>query len=143
MYDGFEPMGEALGLPPRGPEARHRWIAGALNQGVNVTAFAAMAEVVGHCFLVRDGGSSAEMAVFVRQEFRRLGIGLALVKTALEWGRSAGIRRVWTLTGSENRAALHLQLRCGFRLVEWLAGAAELEIELTIPGDACGTHQAA
>jgi GNAT superfamily N-acetyltransferase len=130
MYDAFDPMGEALGLPPRRVEARHEWIDLALFNRVNACAFASTGEVIGHCFLVADGARSAEMAVFVHQDFRRMGAGTALVNTALAWVRAEGIRRVWTLTGAENRAALRLQERCGFRVVQLISDAVELEIEL-------------
>ena len=39
MYDGFDPLGAAFGLPPRRIEARRQWIDGALGQIVNLAAF--------------------------------------------------------------------------------------------------------
>ena len=70
MYDRFDPLGAALGLPPRTAEARCEWIGSALGQKVNVAAFSPAGEVVGHCFLVCDRTGSAEMAIFVHQAFR-------------------------------------------------------------------------
>lgn len=95
MYDRFDPLGAALGLPPRAAETRHEWIVSALGQIVNVAALSLDGEVVGHCFLVGDKPSSAELAVFVHQEFRRRGIGAALLKKALEWDG----RRGWSVRG--------------------------------------------
>jgi hypothetical protein len=54
MYDRFDPLGAALGLPPRTAEARCDWIGSALGQKVNVAAFSPAGEVVGHCFLAAD-----------------------------------------------------------------------------------------
>ena len=116
MYDRFEPLGAALGLPPREEESRREWIESALRHRMNIAAFSPAGAAVGHCFLVRDKPGSAEMAIFVRQEFRRRGVATALVKAVLEWGGVEGLRRVWTLTGSENTAALRLQEKFGFRL---------------------------
>jgi hypothetical protein len=39
MYDRFDPLGAALGVPPQTAEARHKWIGSALGQIVNVAAF--------------------------------------------------------------------------------------------------------
>ena len=39
MYDRFEPLGMALGLPPYAEEARHDWIERALSHKLNLAAF--------------------------------------------------------------------------------------------------------
>jgi GNAT superfamily N-acetyltransferase len=98
-----------------------------------VAAFSPAGEVVGHCFLAADKPASAEMAVFVHQDSRRIGVGTALVKAALDWGGAAGLRRVWSMTSSDNRVALRLQKNCGFRLTNSLSLEAELEIDLPVP----------
>jgi RimJ/RimL family protein N-acetyltransferase len=132
MYDRFTPLGAALGLPPHTAAARRAWIGGVLGHKVNVAAFSRAGEIVGHCFLAADTPGSAEAAIFVRQNSRRKGIGTALVKAALEWGRAAGLRRVWSVTASDNRAALRLQMSCGFRLKKFISHEAELEIDLPV-----------
>jgi GNAT superfamily N-acetyltransferase len=130
MYDRFDPLGESLGLPPPGDEARRRWIEFALGHPMNLAAFSSSGKIVGHCFLVADRSKSAEMAIFVHQHFRRIRIGTALVRSALACACGAGIRRVWGIAASDNRAALRLQLKCGFRLTENVFPEAELEIYL-------------
>ena len=133
MYDRFDPLGAALGLPPRSLEARHTWIGKALCQIVNVGAFSTAGDVVGHCFLASDRPDSAEVAVFVHQEFRRRGIGAALLAWVVEWGRFAKLMRAWAITASENRAALRLMTKCGFRLMQSDFGVSELDIDLRVP----------
>jgi len=133
MYDRFDPIGAALGLPPPTAEARHKWIGSALGQIVNVAAFSPAGEVVGHCFLAADKPGSAETAVFVHQESRRRGIGAALLKKALEWGWAAELGRVWAVTAGDNRGALHLLMSCGFRLIQPAFAVAELDIDLPVP----------
>jgi GNAT superfamily N-acetyltransferase len=141
MYDRFDPLGAALGLPPRTAEGRCEWIGSALAQKVNVAAFSPVGEVAGHCFLAADKTASAEMAVFVHQESRRIGVGTALVKAALAWGGAAGLRRVWSVTSSENAAALRLQKNCGFRLTKSVSLEIELEIDLHVSWPACDVRQ--
>lgn len=116
MYDRLIPLGAVLGLPPHTAAARRAWIRGVLGHKVNGAAFSLAGEIVGHCFLAADNSGCAEMAIFVRQESRRKGVGTALAKAALEWGRAAGLRRVWNVTSSDNTAALCLQMNCGFHL---------------------------
>jgi GNAT superfamily N-acetyltransferase len=135
MYNRLDPLGAALGLPPRSAEGRQQWILGALGQQVNVAAFSQDGEVVGHCFLAADKPSSAEIAVFVRQEFRRIGIGTALLKKTLEWGWTEGLARAWAITPSDNRVSLRLLTRCGFRLTRADVEAVELEIDLRVSPD--------
>ena len=139
MYDDFEPLGAALGLPPRTPEARHNWIGTALDQIVTVGAFSPSGDVVGHCFVAAEEPNSGEIAVFVRQEFRRRGIGLELVKHALNWASCERLACVRAVTEYDNRAALRLLMRSGFRLMESTFGVAELDIDLraTVGGVSC------
>ena len=151
MYDRFEPLGAALGTPPVEEERRREWIQSALSHEMNLAAFLPNGVVIGHCFLVADKTGSAELAVFVRQEYRRRGVAAALVKAVLGWGTAQGLRRVWTLTGSENTAALRLQGKFGFRPTHYGPYGIELEIHLpaaqlpaSMDGHACGylSHKA-
>lgn len=130
MYDRFDPLGAAFGLPPYGAEARRAWIGDALHQKMNVAALSAAGEIVGHCFLAADKPYSAELAVFVHQEFRRRRVGTALIKAALARACAEGLRRVWCVTPSENSVALHLLRNCGFRLMKSISLEPELEIYL-------------
>jgi GNAT superfamily N-acetyltransferase len=131
MYDRFEPLGAALGLPPHVEEARREWVDVALSHNMNLAALSPGGSAVGHCFLAADKTGSAELAVFVHQEFRRRGVATALVKAMLEWGRVLGLRRIWTLTGSE-KLARRLQKRFGFHLTNSAFHGTELEIQLPV-----------
>jgi len=127
MYDRFAPLGAAFGLPPPAADTRCSWIVGALGHKLNVAAFSAEGKIVGHCFLAADDPSSAELAVFVDQTYRRRGVGTVLVKTALKWAAAAGLRRVWSVTPSENRIAVRLLQCCGLHVVK---GSLETEMEI-------------
>jgi RimJ/RimL family protein N-acetyltransferase len=130
MYDQFDPLGAALGLPPRTAEARREWVGRTLSHKVNVAAFLPAGEIVGHCFLAGEKTGSAEIAIFVHQEFRMRGVGTALVKAVLEWGCAMGLRRVWSMTSADNSAALRLQKNCGFRVTS-VSLVVDLEIDLS------------
>lgn len=130
MYDRFDPMGAALGLPPHMPEARRAWIEAALGHRMNVAAFSPAGEIVGHSFLAVGKLGLAELAVFVHQESRRKGVGASLVKSVLEWAGAAGLRRVWGVIASDNRAALRLLESSGFYLTNSQVHEIELQIDL-------------
>jgi GNAT superfamily N-acetyltransferase len=136
MYDGFDPLGAALGLPPHTAEARRKWVGSALCDIVNVAAFSAAGQIVGHAFLAPSSPGSAEIAVFVHQDFRRRGIGAALLRKALELGREADVQHAWAVTSSENRTALRFLIRCGFRQIRSDFDVTELEIDLRVPPEA-------
>jgi GNAT superfamily N-acetyltransferase len=95
---------------------------------------------VGHCFLAADDPASAELAIFVHQESRGRGIGAALVKAALSWAAAAGVRRVWSLTPSDNGIAMRLQRRLGFHVTRL---SSETEMEIYLPAPAHISHCAA
>lgn len=131
MYERFEPLGAALGLPPSRESARHNWVEAALRQEMNLGALSATGEAIGHCFLVADKKDSAEVAIFVHQAFRRRGVATALLDAMLAWGHTLGLQRIWALTDSENRVALRLLRRFGFRpLKAGCCGTEELELVL-------------
>ena len=132
MYTRFDPLGGALGLPPRTAEARRAWIKTALQNPINVAAFSQTGEVIGHCFLVEDKPGSAEMAVFVHQAYRRRGVGAGLVRAALEWGGTAGLQRGRAVTASENEPALRLLTSCGFGITQSDHFVTEMEIDLPV-----------
>jgi GNAT superfamily N-acetyltransferase len=128
MYDRFEPLGAAFGLPPHTSEARHDWVRNVLSESLTVAAFSPAGEIVGHCFLAADKPNSAEIAVFVRQDFRRRGVGAELVKKALKWASAKRMAYVWALTAYDNRGALQLLINSGFRLLKSTLGEVKLEI---------------
>ena len=59
----------------------------------------------------------AEVSVYVSATARRQGVGIALLEAVIAVSEEHGI---WTLQGGtfpENTASLHLQERCGFRVI--------------------------
>ena len=90
MYDGFDPLGAALGLPPPASETRRSWIGRALGQKWNLAAFSREGRIVGHCFLAADDPASAELAIFVHQESRGRGNRSGVGESRAELGSCGG-----------------------------------------------------
>ena len=109
-----------------------QWIDAALSHPLNFAAITQAGNVAGHCFLAGDLPGSGEAALFVHQAFRRRGIGTALLRALLESSAAAGLRRIWTLTASDNPVAIRLQERLGFRRTASYSREVELEIELPV-----------
>jgi ribosomal protein S18 acetylase RimI-like enzyme len=53
--------------------------------------------------------------VDVRPEFRRRGIGLALVNAFIDEAHAAAVFEIWVLSNESNQAAIELYRKCGFR----------------------------
>jgi GNAT superfamily N-acetyltransferase len=133
MYRGFEPKGAAEGLPPVRDEKIQRWLDYLDGQAHSLVAFAGESEerISGHVILAGGEDGDLELALFVHQDFRGQGLGLALAQAAVREARRLGARRIWLTVTTENRAALRIYERCGFRALpgKWLM---ELEMELLL-----------
>jgi GNAT superfamily N-acetyltransferase len=67
-------------------------------------------------FADRDEPELAHLvAVFVRPEARRRGLGLALVERQLDWARGAGFARAALMVNTASAAAVGVYERLGFR----------------------------
>jgi GNAT superfamily N-acetyltransferase len=109
MYESFEPRPASLGLPPRVRIAE--WLE-RLSPSPNFLAIVDD-RLVGHAVLCPDG-DTAEVAVFVHQDYRNRGIGHLLLETLVEQARQAGMRRVWGMTELDNIPMLRLAKSLGF-----------------------------
>jgi GNAT superfamily N-acetyltransferase len=85
MYRSFEPLGLALELPPINEAGRALWIDHALRHAINCGAFSAAGDLVGHSCLALSGMGEAEVALFVRLEYRRRGIGASTSDGVRYW----------------------------------------------------------
>jgi transaldolase/glucose-6-phosphate isomerase len=139
MYEGFEPRGAGLGLPPASPEKTRQWLS-----EVTARAHSLVAEsgkrLVGHALLADSGPGEAELAVFVRQEYRGRGLGTRLAQAAVALAREKGYRRLWAAGSPANEPALRMVRRCGFeRRAGAAAGDQEMELHLGPRGTAMET----
>jgi RimJ/RimL family protein N-acetyltransferase len=115
MYDTFEPLSQALGLPPRDPARRQAWLR-TLRDSFNLAAFVDD-RLAGHLALLEIDSDSAELMCFVHQDFRRRGIATLLVRNALEHAKRAGFQRISVFINTHNLGARHGLLKFGFEPV--------------------------
>lgn len=131
MYLSFEPKGAALGLPPR--KDVESW----LDRLSAYPNFVALAEgrVVGHAMLCPEG-DSGEVAAFVHQDYRGLGLGSKLLRELIDEARQRGLHRVWGVMDPDNVLMLRLAHSLGF-----LPGKERGEFLLQL--DSCGNFPVA
>jgi 3-hydroxyisobutyrate dehydrogenase len=85
-------------------------------------AFAALDRtqtILGVVNLARVGSGAAEVAVIVRSDYKRRGIGRALLARALRWAARNGFTHVLGHVHPENRAMLALARAMGFQHTGW------------------------
>jgi phosphinothricin acetyltransferase len=109
MYESFEPKRACLGLPPaKSPE---RWLDG-LAEFPNFIVLDG-SRIAGHAVLCAEG-RTAEVAVFVHQDYRSRGFGKRLLSALIETARAMNLRRVWGVTDLDNVPMLRLSRSLGF-----------------------------
>lgn len=125
MYADYEPADRAQGLPPVTESGVRAWLDDVYDRGIHLVAWHDDA-AVGHATLVPAGDGTFELAIFVASDYQHAGIGSRLLRTVLGCGRAEGVDRVWLTVTRDNRAAISLYRKTGFRTVE---SGLDLEME--------------
>jgi RimJ/RimL family protein N-acetyltransferase len=115
MYDTFEPLSEALGLPPKEASRRQAWLR-TLRTADNVVAFVD-GKLAGHAALLAVDDDSAEMMCFVHQDFRGRGVGTSLARAVIQHAKENGYQRVSVFINTHNLGARRGLLQFGFEPV--------------------------
>ena len=123
MYRSFEPKAAAFGLPPR--DHPERWL-DSLSGYPNFIAVA-QGRVVAHAVLCPEG-SSAEVAIFVHQDFRGRGLGKQLLGELINEAHRLDLQRMWAVIEPANVPMARLARSLGFAPGEEL-GEFCLELE--------------
>ena len=119
------------------------WLDPALNPDLN--NITASYVTPGHIFLIAetehgmagtgalkvDGDSGQIVRVSVRPQYRRRGVGRALVVALLETARARGLARVWMETNDDWSNAISLYRQCGFRGYDRREGCIFMALDLS------------
>ena len=136
MYADFDSADRAQGLPPVKRPAIEDWLDVLLERGPDIVALNGD-RVVGHATLVPDNDGAYELAIFVHQDFRGIGIGTALLETLLGSAAAAGIDRIWLTVERWNSVAIRLYKSVGFERTG--GGSFELEMSLRLDTQTAST----
>lgn len=117
MYSSFEPKGEFQGLPPQELPQIRKWLAQMREQGFHQFVVDIDDRIIGHCVLCpSQRRTEGELALFVHQDFRRLGLGTKLLLGTLHFGcKELQLSRVWLFVKGSNHPALRLFEKVGFK----------------------------
>jgi GNAT superfamily N-acetyltransferase len=116
MYRDFDPAYRSLGIPPIGEDRIRRWLDVVLG---DVCVLACHdGRPIGQAVLVEDGPRSAELAIFLHQDYHGAGIGTALLTATLAVGKRRGLEHVWLLVERDNRLAVNLYNDLGFAVLD-------------------------
>jgi GNAT superfamily N-acetyltransferase len=160
MYEAFDPADRAQGIPPSGESGIREWLAELFDVGYNVVAWhrdrvAGHATLVPEQ-PAGDGrqseresqdeanrrseadepveqpssGPAHELAIFVRRDYQRAGIGTQLLSALLGFGAVRGVNRVWLTVEPWNRAAIGLYEDVGFETVDSRTFEREMSLRL-------------
>lgn len=127
FYDEFTPKGVAQGLPPHAKEIRDRWISGLFRNGVNVVAHL-NGKAIGHAAFVGFRPRECEYLVFVFRDHQGKGIGSVLTRACVCLAGEQGFERIWLSVEPDNRRAISVYSKAGFKYV----GSAYDEMELIL-----------
>jgi len=117
MYRQFEPKGEFQGLPPRTTSQIRKWLGRLREQGFYQFVIVVGDRAVGHAALCpSQRKTTAELAIFLHQDYRGCGLGKKLLLGTLNFGcKQLELCRVWLFVTGSNTAALRLFEDVGFR----------------------------
>ncbi|MBV8459220.1 MAG: GNAT family N-acetyltransferase [Acetobacteraceae bacterium] len=99
--------------------------------GVAFAAMDATDQVLGIVNLAYLTPGAAEMAVIVRSDYKRRGIGHSLLAHAIYWAESQGLSEVVGYVFADNKPMLSLAHRMGLHIVRW--DGLDVEIRKCIP----------
>lgn len=115
MYGGFEPKGAFQGLPPHSERLVRQWLDRLRECGSMFFVACANGRIVGHAMLCPSPKNSAELAIFIHQDFRGLGIGKKLLLGVLNHAcKHLQLSKVWLSVQGANFPAMNLFQHAGF-----------------------------
>jgi RimJ/RimL family protein N-acetyltransferase len=129
MYEEFEPKRAAQGLPPVGRDRIIAWLRHLQKNGHNLLALWNR-RVIGHSMLCLVDPQRAEFAIFLHQGFRNQGIGTGLTDVTLKYARHKGFRHVWLSVEVNNRCAIRVYKKKGFRVSDLFGPEQEMVLDL-------------
>ena len=118
MYRTFSPKPASQGLPPEDPETCQSWVKTLFRAGLNALGWRGD-RVIGHAVLIPDvKGKSGELAIFVDQYHRNVGIGTELARFNLEKFGDLDFEYAWLTVRVLNFIAIKLFRKVGFEFCD-------------------------
>jgi ribosomal protein S18 acetylase RimI-like enzyme len=129
MYKGFEPKRVAQGLPPPDVPRIAQWLDRLQAKSRSLLALDGK-RVVGHVILCPISDASVEYTIFVHQDYRQRGVGMAMTRLALDWVSEMGFAEVFLTTELSNVPALNLYRKFGFQSQSVFGDECEMKVNV-------------
>jgi len=130
MYKSFQPKRVVQSLPPSGVPRIAHWLVQLQLKSRCLLALEGD-RVVAHAILHPLSETQADLVVFVHQDYRRRGLGLAVSSLAVELARQAGLSELLLTTEVSNRAAIGLYRKLGFEISRESDGECAMRLEVS------------
>lgn len=76
--------------------------------------------IIGHCMLDvyqhSTGKGISSLIINVHQDFQNKGLGTAMIETIIDWAKSKGMHRIELSVVAEQKMAVHVYEKVGFRI---------------------------
>jgi RimJ/RimL family protein N-acetyltransferase len=129
-YEGYRPLAESQGLPPREDLARRQWVQTLMDRGQNLVAWIEDRPVAHACLLPDPDRGDAEFVIFVDLAYRNRGLGTELARLAVDRARAMGLKRIVLTVEPYNFRAIHLYQKVGFEIKGHCGGERIMVLDL-------------
>ena len=132
--------GKTADTEPQSIEGRLNWLEQHLNPKHPILLAEKKSKKVGWCSLSphRPGrkalDKTAEISFYIDKEFRKKGIGIALIQASIEHAKDSGIKNLFAILLDINTPSVNLLLKMGFEKWGHLPKVAEIN------GQICGQY---
>lgn len=128
LFREYEPALRSLGIPPATESRIRDWLDIVLSDVAVLACHEG--RPIGLAVLVADAPGTAELAIFIHQDYLGAGIGTDLLEATLALGRRRGFEEVWLLAEGSNRRAINLYTDLGFAVVDAAGGDLQMAVSL-------------
>lgn len=126
MYESLSSDAVRWGMPPY---TRVRSEEGWFRNLQNITAIVAFYEdkIVGHAQIFKFPHSrrkgTADLLTYIHQDFQGVGLGTAMLAKLIELAKKEGLHRIGLQVVADNKPAIHLYQKIGFKVEGVMKGA--------------------
>jgi RimJ/RimL family protein N-acetyltransferase len=126
MYESLSNDAVRWGMPPYTRERLEEWWFKNLQ---NITAMVAFHgdKIVGHAQIFKSPHprrkGTAELLIYIHQDFHNVGLGTAMLAKLMELSRKEGLHRIGLSVVADNKRAVHLYRKMGFKIEGVMKGA--------------------
>jgi len=118
MYRSLSDAAVRWAMPPYTRERIERWLCNFQNL-IALVAFYKN-KIVGHAQIYKlphpRRKDTGDLIIYLHQDFHNVGLGTAMLTKLIEFGKKKGLHRIGLHVIADNKSAIHLYKRLGFKI---------------------------